>query len=123
MKLIHFFLAVIAFVLFLVIPSYADNLSAQILPGLYVNVPGANLSIDTLMDVNGRAGTPAPQFLTGLSSRVASYDNFGINMGAVTNTGFSYRAYYSLSYDYLNENPNISCMSEVLHTTTITVWV
>ena len=85
----------------------ADNLTAQVFPGVDVSVPGSNLSVDTLMNLNGTGLNPAPQFLAGLSSRIISYDGFGANMGAVTNTGFSYRAYYSLSYDYVNKNPNL----------------
>ena len=85
----------------------ADNLTAQVFPNVYVSVPGSNLSVDTLMNLNGNALAPAPQFLAGLSSRVATYNAWGLNMGAVTNTGFSYRAYYSLSYDYVNKNSNL----------------
>ena len=89
------------------VSAKADNLTAQILPGIYVSVPGSNLSVDTLMNINGRAGSPAPQFMAGLSSRVASYKQFGLQMGAITNTGYDYRAYYSIAYDYKNANPGL----------------
>ena len=88
----------------------ADTLSAQILPGVYVNVPGSNLSVDTLLNINGKAEAPdnTPlQFMAGISSRIITYKQIGVNMGAITNTGFSYRAYYSLSYDYVNANPGL----------------
>ena len=90
--------------------SFADTtnpLSAQIFPNFYVNVPGSNMSVDTLLNINVTAANPNPQFLAGLTSRLMSYKGFGANMGAITNTGYSYRAYYSLSYDYVNNNANL----------------
>ena len=110
MKLLSLILAAFTFVLLMTLPVYADNLTAQILPGLYVSVPGSNLSVDTMLNINAKAQTADKsqiQFLAGLKSQIIGYKNFGLNMGAITNTGFDYRAYYAISYEYVNKNPSL----------------
>lgn len=104
------YLLALLLTVYFTIPAMADSLSAQVLPGLFVNVPGSNLSVDTLLNINAKAESPdnTPlQFMAGISSRIITYKQIGTNMGAITNTGFSYRAYYSISYDYVNANPGL----------------
>ena len=86
------------------VKCHADNLTVNVASGVTLSVPFNSLSVDYLVDVSK---SPNPQFLAGLRTPVVSYKNINVNLGAITSTGYSYRAYYSIGYDYVSKNPNL----------------
>ena len=89
------------------IPVMADNLTWNPINGVTVAIPFDSLSVDYLVNVNPQVENEKVQFLAGLRSPIVSYGSFNLNIGAITDTGFNYRAYYSIGYDYVQKNPNL----------------
>jgi hypothetical protein len=93
--------------LFFALPVRADVLTVTPLPNLTLSVPFNSLSVDYLVNINPVDKTEKVQFLGGLRSPILTYKQYNINIGAITDNGYNFRAYYSIGYDYVQKNPNL----------------
>jgi hypothetical protein len=93
--------------LFFASPVRADVLTVSPVKDLTLSVPFNSLSVDYLVNINPIDKTEKVQFLGGLRSPIVTYGQYNLNIGAITDNGYNFRAYYSIGYDYVQKNPNL----------------
>ena len=94
---------------------------------LTLSLPFNSLSVDYLININkdaliytskDQAGNTitqnVPQFLGGLRTPLITFYDFSGNIGSISDTGYNWRAYYSISYDYTIQNPNLVLLNEII---------